>query len=89
MLTLRNPRQHKLFKLGQSGGLSGMLAGRNGTEAIVRISPTSRALGIAGGGGTTQSAGIDRPPHFCRSVTDTHSGFRHCYCRYAGGRQLC
>jgi chain length determinant protein tyrosine kinase EpsG len=36
---LRNPRQHKLFKLGQGGGLSGMLAGRNGTEAIARISP--------------------------------------------------
>jgi chain length determinant protein tyrosine kinase EpsG len=36
---LRNPRQHKLFKLGHSAGLSGMLAGRNGTEAIARISP--------------------------------------------------
>jgi chain length determinant protein tyrosine kinase EpsG len=36
---LRNPRQHRLFKLGQGGGLSGMLAGRNGTEAIVRIPP--------------------------------------------------
>jgi protein-tyrosine kinase len=36
---LRNPRQHKLFKLGQGGGLSGMLAGRNGTEGIARISP--------------------------------------------------
>jgi protein-tyrosine kinase len=36
---LRNPRQHKLFKLGQGAGLSGMLAGRNGTEAIARISP--------------------------------------------------
>jgi protein-tyrosine kinase len=35
---LRNPRQHKLFKLGQGGGLSGMLAGRSGTEAIARIS---------------------------------------------------
>ncbi|PTR15088.1 MULTISPECIES: chain length determinant protein tyrosine kinase EpsG [unclassified Nitrosospira] len=36
---LRNPRQHKLFKLGHGGGLSGMLAGRNGTEVISRISP--------------------------------------------------
>ena len=36
---LRNPRQHMLFKLGQSGGLSGMLAGRNGSEVIARISP--------------------------------------------------
>jgi chain length determinant protein tyrosine kinase EpsG len=36
---LRNPRQQKLFKIGQSGGLSGMLAGRNGAEAIARISP--------------------------------------------------
>jgi protein-tyrosine kinase len=35
---LRNPRQHKLFKLRQGGGLSGMLAGRSGTEAIARIS---------------------------------------------------
>jgi chain length determinant protein tyrosine kinase EpsG len=36
---LRNPCQQKLFKLGQGGGLSGMLAGRNGAEAIARISP--------------------------------------------------
>jgi protein-tyrosine kinase len=36
---LRNPRQHRLFKLGQGAGLSGMLAGRNGAEAITRISP--------------------------------------------------
>ena len=36
---LRNPRQHRLFKLGQGAGLSGMLAGRNGAEAIARISP--------------------------------------------------
>lgn len=36
---LRNPCQQKLFKLGQGGGLSGILAGRNGAEAIARISP--------------------------------------------------
>lgn len=34
---LRNPRQHKLFKLGNNGGLSGMLAGRNGSEVISRV----------------------------------------------------
>lgn len=34
---LRNPRQHELFKVSGSIGLSGMLAGRNGVEAIVRI----------------------------------------------------
>ncbi|MBA4142644.1 MAG: chain length determinant protein tyrosine kinase EpsG [Nitrosospira sp.] len=36
---LRNPRQHQLFKLSNGGGLSGMLSGRNGTEAISRVSP--------------------------------------------------
>ena len=34
---LRNPRQHELFKIPGSTGLSGILAGRNGVEAIVRI----------------------------------------------------
>jgi protein-tyrosine kinase len=36
---LRNPRQNMLFKLGQTGGLSGMLSGRNGSEVIERIPP--------------------------------------------------
>jgi protein-tyrosine kinase len=35
---LRRPRQHKLFKLGNSLGLSGVLAGRIGAEAITRAS---------------------------------------------------
>ena len=35
---LRKPCQHRLFKLGNNAGLSGMLAGRIGTDAIVRIS---------------------------------------------------
>jgi chain length determinant protein tyrosine kinase EpsG len=34
---LRTPSQHELFKLGNTIGLSGMLAGRIGTEAIARI----------------------------------------------------
>ena len=35
---LRKPRQHELFKLGNSLGLSGVLAGRIGAEAITRAS---------------------------------------------------
>jgi chain length determinant protein tyrosine kinase EpsG len=35
---LRNPCQSELFKLGNNAGLSGMLAGRIGAEAIARIS---------------------------------------------------
>lgn len=34
---LRAPRQHTLFNLGKSSGLSGMLAGRAGPEAVVGI----------------------------------------------------
>lgn len=34
---LRSPRQHELFNLGESAGLSGMLAGRAGPEAVVGI----------------------------------------------------
>lgn len=34
---LRAPRQHELFKLTGSAGLSGMLAGRAGPEAVIRI----------------------------------------------------
>ena len=36
---LRKPSQHQLFKLGNNAGLSGMLAGRIGAEAIARVSP--------------------------------------------------
>lgn len=35
---LRKPCQHQLFKLSSNGGLSGILAGRIGTDAITRIS---------------------------------------------------
>lgn len=34
---LRTPQQHELFKLTGNAGLSGMLSGRAGTEAVVRI----------------------------------------------------
>lgn len=34
---LRAPRQHALFKLGSSAGLSGVLSGRAGPEAVIRI----------------------------------------------------
>ena len=34
---LRTPRQHELFKLGHSAGLSGLLAGRANAEAVVRV----------------------------------------------------
>ena len=36
---MRAPRQQTLFNLGKSYGLSGMLAGRAGPEAVVRIGP--------------------------------------------------
>lgn len=42
---LRNPCQHKLFKLDNAHGLSGMLAGRNGMEAVVRI-PSLAGLSV-------------------------------------------
>ncbi|MQY51027.1 chain length determinant protein tyrosine kinase EpsG [Rhodocyclus tenuis] len=42
---LRQPRQHELFKLGNSQGLSGLLAGRNGEEAVVRL-PSLRSLSV-------------------------------------------
>ncbi len=35
---LRRPRQHRLFKLSNGAGLSGMLSGRAGSEAVVRVS---------------------------------------------------
>lgn len=35
---MRSPRQHKLFNLGKRAGLSDMLAGRAGPEAVVNIS---------------------------------------------------
>jgi protein-tyrosine kinase len=34
---LRNPRQHELFRLGSRAGLSAILAGRAGTDAVIRI----------------------------------------------------
>lgn len=34
---LRTPRQHEIFKLGNSAGLSGLLAGRIGNEAVIRV----------------------------------------------------
>jgi protein-tyrosine kinase len=34
---LRKPRQHELFKLGNSAGLSGLLAGRANDAAVVRV----------------------------------------------------
>jgi len=34
---LRTPRQHELFRLGHSAGLSGLMAGRANTEAVVRV----------------------------------------------------
>jgi chain length determinant protein tyrosine kinase EpsG len=34
---LRKPRQHELFKLGNSAGLSGLLAGRPNDAAVVRV----------------------------------------------------
>lgn len=34
---LREPRQHKIFKLGDTRGLSDILAGRTGMEAVTRV----------------------------------------------------
>ena len=42
---LRAPRQHELFRLEPNAGLSGMLAGRIGSEAVVRI-PSLTELSI-------------------------------------------
>jgi chain length determinant protein tyrosine kinase EpsG len=42
---LRTPRQHVLFKLGNTSGLSELLAGRLSTDAIVRI-PNLRGLSV-------------------------------------------
>ena len=42
---LRAPHQHELFKLGSHTGLSEWLAGRAGTEAVVRI-PSLRDLSV-------------------------------------------
>ncbi len=42
---LRKPRQHELFKLGNSAGLSGLLAGRANTAAVVRV-PSLLGLSI-------------------------------------------
>ncbi len=42
---LRSSRQHELFKLGNNTGLSALLAGRAGMEAIVRV-PTLLALSV-------------------------------------------
>ena len=37
LANLRTPRQHELFKLGSNAGLSSVLAGRVGIEAIARV----------------------------------------------------
>lgn len=42
---LRKPRQHELFKLGNEVGLSSMLAGRAGLEAVMRV-PSLVALSV-------------------------------------------
>lgn len=42
---LRTPRQHELFKLGNKSGLSDMLAGRIGPEALLDV-PSLRALTV-------------------------------------------
>lgn len=46
---LRKPRQHQLFKLGNDSGLSSMLAGRAGPEAVVRV-PALRDLSVLAAG---------------------------------------
>ena len=46
---LRNPSQSELFKLGNNAGLSGMLAGRIGVEAIARISSLPALYILPGG----------------------------------------
>ncbi|WP_153115691.1 chain length determinant protein tyrosine kinase EpsG [Rhodocyclus tenuis] len=42
---LRHPRQHELFKLDNSAGLSGLLAGRNGAEGVQRVA-SLRSLAV-------------------------------------------
>ncbi len=46
---LRKPCQHQLFKLGNNAGLSGMLAGRIGTDAIARVSSLPGLYILPGG----------------------------------------
>lgn len=48
---LRKPRQHELFKLGKESGLSSILAGRAGAEAVVQI-PSLLALSVLPAGPT-------------------------------------
>ncbi|MEC5397505.1 chain length determinant protein tyrosine kinase EpsG [Uliginosibacterium sp. H1] len=42
---LRQPCQHRLFKLGEAAGLSGILAGRSGNEVVQRV-PGLRGLSV-------------------------------------------
>ena len=48
---LRQPRQHSLFRLANKGGLSDVLAGRVGPEAVVRI-PNLLGLSVLPAGAT-------------------------------------
>lgn len=48
---LRKPRQHELFRLDNKAGLSDVLAGRAGPEAVVRI-PSLLALSVLPAGAT-------------------------------------
>jgi receptor protein-tyrosine kinase len=46
---MRHPRQHELFKLNNSVGLSALLTGRAGKEAVVRIHPQLRLFVLPAG----------------------------------------
>ena len=50
-VNLREPRQHKIFRLGQTRGLSDILAGRSGIETITRVEPFVN-LSVLGAGTT-------------------------------------
>ncbi len=46
---LRHPRQHRIFNLGESGGLCELLTGRSGGEAARRIHPQLRLFVLGAG----------------------------------------
>jgi protein-tyrosine kinase len=46
---MRHPRQHELFRLGNSVGLSALLTGRAGKEAVTRVHPQLRLFVLPAG----------------------------------------
>ncbi len=58
---MRHPRQHQLFNLHESAGLSALLTGRAGKEIASRIHPQLRLFVPAGGRAAAEPAGVAEP----------------------------